>query len=363
MTLEELLNSEMDLNSIAALARQGFDWWMDELAAMLPPAWRARLASGPRVWAGPEPDGTWRFWKDGRPLAGGAPTRETRVGVLLPAGAVLTRETPTPRMPAADVRRMLSLDIDRLSPLAPGLIHFDMEIIDRDVKAGAREAAGQRVLVGIVPRALAAAVWNEARAQGLEPVALAARVEGGEGRRFDFLPAVRAAAGVTGAGRVASYWWAGVAALLVVNLAVLVGRDSLGVQRLADLVDAQRPAVNAVQALRRRVEGENRRRLDLVTRAQKAEPLAMLSALTQALPANTWVRRLEWNGQTLHIAGDRGASTDLAAAIRGSGAFANPRAAANTPAAGAAETRPYDVTADARAAEVRADAPRAGPRP
>ena len=51
MTLQELLNSEVDLDSLLALARQGFAWWVDEMSAMLPPSWRERLSSKPRVLA------------------------------------------------------------------------------------------------------------------------------------------------------------------------------------------------------------------------------------------------------------------------------------------------------------------------
>src|SRR5271155_4040383 len=66
MTLQELLNSEMDLASLAALARQGLAWWIDELTAMLPPAWRDRLSSRPRTWIEPRAAGGWGGWGGGR---------------------------------------------------------------------------------------------------------------------------------------------------------------------------------------------------------------------------------------------------------------------------------------------------------
>jgi len=342
LTLQELLNSQVDFNAIVALARRGFDWWLDEVSALLPPAWRARLASGPKVWAEQGSEGVWRFFKDGRPLAE-APGRDTPIGLVLSSRSVLVRETPAPPMPAADVRRMMALDIDRLSPLAPPLIHYDVEIIDRGADGG------RRVLLGIVPRAVAKDVWTQARARGLEPVVMAARIdEATDERRFDFLPCVLEAAGLVDRGRARRYAWGAVAALLVINLAVLVGRDIVSVQRLKDLVDGQRPVVNAVEALRRRVEGEYARRRAFVTRAQASEPLRMLNSLTQALPEDTWVERLEWNGQTLHLIGTRGSATDIAAAIRGSGAFTNPRALTAQGPSGSATLRPYDITADAR---------------
>jgi general secretion pathway protein L len=350
VNLQELLNSEMDLASLAALARRGWAWWIDELIGMAPPAWRAALSSKPRLLAEQTDLGGWRYWRDGHPMAGApaAKAREAGVAVMLAPSAVLSREITVPRMPAADVRRMLALDIDRLSPLAPDLIHFDVEVVDRDVGEGR-----QRVLLGITPRAGAARLLASARAEGLEVVALGARIEGETpGMRFDFLPAVLRAAGEKPGGRVRLYWWAAVFALLLANLAVLVGRDMADVARLRAIVDAQAPMTNAVLGLRRRVDTEERWRADFIAQARKAEPLRMLEILTQAVPTGAWVQHLEWNGQTLRLVGFKQPDIDMAAAIRGSGAFTNPRLLAPAGAAPAVPGAqvPFDISADARPA-------------
>lgn len=346
MTLQELLNSEVDLDSLVALARQGLAWWLDEMSAMLPTAWRERLSSGPRLLAEQVAPGVWRYWKDGRASDRGAAGPDTPVGLLLRSSAVLVREVQVPRMPAADVRRMLALDIDRLSPLNPDLVHFDVEVLDRDAKDGR-----QRVLVGIADRTEAASLLASARAEGLKPAAIGARVDGETpGIRFDFLAAAKAAAGDSPPSRARLYWWSAVAALLVANFAVLVGRDIIDVERLRGQVDAQAPIVNTVLALRRRVGAEEQRRTEMITRGQRGEPLRMLSELTQAVPPGAWVQHLEWNGQTLRIVGFKRPDIDMAAALRGSGAFTNVRVlgseAPETPLALA----PFDITADARAA-------------
>jgi general secretion pathway protein L len=305
------------------------------------------LSSRPRLLAEPAPAGGWRYWRDGRPVAGAAVGRAAAVAVVLPPGAALTREVQFPRLPLADVRRMVALDLDRLSPLRPDLVFVDVEVVDRDSAAGR-----QTVLVGVLPRETAARQLAAARDEGLSPKALrvaAAEGPAGEGPvgRFDFLPAVRRAAGEKPTGRTARYWWMAAGALLVVNLAVLVGRDILAVSRLRDEVAAQRGAVDAVLAVRRRVEGETTRRLDLVARGTRNEPLRMLAALTAAIPAGAWVQRLEWNGQTLHVVGAKGAEVDMFAALRGSPAFTNPRAAPAEAAARAGPGQPFDITADA----------------
>jgi general secretion pathway protein L len=350
MTLQELLNSEMDLASLAALARQGLAWWLDELTAMLPPAWRDRLSSRPRTWIEPKAAGGWRVWRDGRPVEGPpgarpAPSdRRSRIGLLAPPGAVLLRETPAPRMTAADVRRMLSLDIDRLSPLAADLIHYDMEILERGEGEGS-----QRVMLGIIPRDGAARLLDRARADGFEPVALAAAAERDDlPPRFDFLPQVLRAEGQASGDRTRLYLWIAVGVLILANLGVLVGRDIIDVSRVQAIVDGQQPVVDAVMRLRRRVQTEEARRLDMLARGRRGDPLRMLNVLTQAAPAGAWVQHLEWNGQSLRIVGFKRSDIDLAAAIRGSGAFTNPRALAAEPVAGPTPVRPFDVTADAR---------------
>jgi Tfp pilus assembly protein PilN len=367
MTLQELLNSEMDLASLTALARQGLAWWIDELTAMLPPTWRDRLSSRPRTWIEPRAAGGWRMWRDGRFVEGppgvrpAAPDRRSRIGLLAPPGAVLLRETPAPRMTASDVRRMLSLDIDRLSPLAPDLIHYDMEILERGDGEGP-----QRVMLGIIPRDAALRLLDRARADGFEVVALGSPAERDDlPPRFDFLPQVLQAEGQASGDRTRLYLWIAAVALILANLGVLVGRDIIDVSRVQAMVDGQQPVVDAVMRLRRRVQTEETRRLDLLARGRRGDPLRMLNVLSQALPAGAWVQHLEWNGQSLRLVGFKQADIDLAAAIRGSGAFTNPRALANEPVVGPTPVRPFDVTADARPEPQSAarSTARATPRP
>ena len=346
MSLQEILNSEMDLASVSAAAGRAWRWWVAELAAMLPPAWRSGLSSRPRLFAEREASG-WRYWRDGEPLADDRPPpgAQRGPGLLLPGEAVLVRRIEVPRMPPADVRRMLALDIDRLSPLGGGLIHFDSEVIDRDGEGGK-----QTLLLGIVRRAAARQLVETAGAEGLSPAALSVRLDGdGEPQRFDFLPAVREAAGERPAANARPWWWAAVGVLFLLNFAVLVGRDMASVSHLKKLVDSQRPAAEAAMRLRLRVDREQARREDLVRRGSASEPLRMLAALTGALPKGAWVQRLEWNGQAIRIVGSKSGELDMPAAIRGSGFFTNPRPLTAASAPRPESVQPFDITADARA--------------
>ena len=346
MTLQELLTSDMDFASLAALARQGWRWWLDELAALAPTKWRDRISTRPRVWVEPLANGAWRQWRDGRALEGQGPTlpAKARIGLLAPSGAVFTRRVPTPRMPMADVRRMVALDLDRLSPLAPELIHADVAIMDRGDGEGP-----QQVLLGLLPRDEAARLLARALDAGYAPVALAARPPGETGApRFDFLPQIREAIDAGPKDRIRRYFWTAAAALVLINIGVLVGRDMVEVSRLQALVDAQRPGLDAVQRLRRRVEHEDADRRALIAGGRQSDPARILDMLARGLPPTAWVQHLDWNGQRLRIVGFGAAGTDVAGALRASGQFAAAKPLAATPGAANAAFRPFDVIADLR---------------
>jgi general secretion pathway protein L len=167
MTLQELLNA--DVSSIGQWARQGFAWWIDELSTLLPVNWRNWFSARTRRLVEPLAAGGWRQWQNGKLLAPAQAARAAKggVGLILPADAVLLRRLEFPRVPLSDVRRMVALDIDRLSPLAGDLVYHDVEIVERDAGDGK-----QTVLLGVTPRETAARYLEEARAAGFEPVAM-----------------------------------------------------------------------------------------------------------------------------------------------------------------------------------------------
>jgi general secretion pathway protein L len=346
MTLQQTLNTEMDLASLVALARRGFAWWSEELAGMIPPRWRARLFGGSTLLAEQTAGGRWRVWRNGRPTGEGLTRSEARrsVGVLMPADAVLVRELEVPRMPRGDTRRMIALDIDRLSPLNPDLIYFDVEVIDPGGPGSL-----QKVLLGLAPRAAATEAVEAARLAGLRPARLSISLEDrGRTPSFDFLPQVLAAAGERPTRSRRAWLWGAVASLMALNLAVLVARDIASVADLQRQVEAQRPAASAAMRVRAAVTAEEARRRDLLARRAGGDPLAMLNAVTQSMPAGAWVQHLEWNGRSVRLVGFKPGGLDIGAAVRGSGVFANPRTAAAGPTAGNATGQPFDVTADAR---------------
>ena len=342
MELKDILNA--DLGDVGQWIRQGFAWWIDELNSLVPEGWRANFSRRPRfdVEFIEQPPGQ-RFWRDGRLVELAAPPRGAagRVGVLLDQTQVLSREIDYPLLPFNDLRRMIALDVDRLTPFRADSVVTDVEVIHRDADAGR-----QTVALGVVPRAAAAEAAARARAAGLEPVAIRART--GEGEvRFDFLPALLAAEGVAPSGRRVLYWRAAVVALLLINVFTLVFRDMADVNDLSQTVGSQSATANVALRLRQNVERETARRRALLDRRARGEPLRVVNAVTRALPNGVWLQRLEWNGQSIRLVGLKTAAFDVPAAIRGSPAFTNPRALAMDVSTRSGQGEPFDVVADA----------------
>ncbi|HEV2365171.1 MAG TPA: hypothetical protein VGS12_13350 [Caulobacteraceae bacterium] len=338
MTLDEILTA--DIRAIGPMLGRGFAWWMDELRALVPERLREAIASKPKLLAQRSAAGEWRYWRVGAPNAAlPEPRPGTRVCVVLSGAEVLVRELRLPALNKRDLRRVLTLDLDRLSPLRSDLVCFDVE-------SGPAEADGRaRVLLGLVARTEAAAALAAARREGLEPAALSLAPSGAGGPRFDFLPAIKAEGGRRDPRRL---WWGVAAGLAILNLAAFIGRDIVDTDRMRALVEARAPQAAAVERVRSRVLAEESRRSALMARRSAAEPLAMLDEVTLAAPPQSWVQHLEWNGRILRIVGFAAPDLDMSAAIRGAHVFVNPRSLSTGPAPKLANGQPFDITADAR---------------
>lgn len=342
LNLKDILNT--DMNTLGRSAREGLSWWLEELSGLVPVGWRPRSAR-PSLVAQPMGDGAYSLTLDGAPIVEtGVGTQ--RVDLVLPHVEVLAREIELPLLSPKDTRHMVALDIERLSPMPADAIYFDTEVVARD-----DERRRQTLLLGVVERGAAEIAVAKARLAGLEPAALGVASVGGDARHFDFMPALRRAAGLGAPGGRLPQWWAIVFGLLIVNVVVLVLRDVSDVAAMRRAVEAQKPAVDAALRIRKHVEDESARRVALMQRRAAYEPLRVINAATLALPAGAWTQRFESNGRTVRLVGYKAPSIDLAAAVRASPVFANPRSQTmDVSAPGANGAQPFDIVADIRQA-------------
>ncbi len=343
MTLQDLLNT--DVSALGGWVRQGYAWWIDELTQILPDSWRRNGRSDrPIAELGPE-DAPVRVWRHGRfteVIEHAAPRRQA-ADLGLPSGLVLVRRLTLPAVGLADLKRLVALELDRLTPFRPDQVYFDIELLERD-----RETGRQALVLGVILREDAEAALERARRLGITPLRLGVIEDGA--LKFDFLQPLRAAGRGGRSDNRQLLWWLGAATLIALNVGILVLKDMGDVADLRRAVDLQRPTVALALKLRQRVEGEAGARKALLDRRAHNEPLRIEDAVTRAFPAPQWVQRLEWNGRAVRIVGFRDPNFDVLAAIHGSPALGAPREL-NASAAPAPGAKPaFDVIAEPGAA-------------
>jgi general secretion pathway protein L len=330
MNLKDVLNA--DMTTTAGWIREGFQWWWAELAEMLPRNWRKPLLRKPPAVAELR-DGTVVIKGD----AGEGASHPRSAVLVLPEDAALVRQVALPVLAGADTRRMLALDIDRLTPFRADAVVFDFEA------DAAQDADGRRrVTLAVMPKAALEDALASAETQGVNPVAVSLGGAGGE-PRFDFLRAMDNAGFSTRAKR-AGYWWAAAGALAAANILFLIYRDEAALQGLRDAVEAQETTAAVADRLRRKVDDEAARRRALM-QAKQETPLRALAALTAAIPDTAWVRRFEWSAKGVHVAGLQRGVPNLLGAIERSPALRNARALTAS-AAAVPGVQNFDIAAD-----------------
>ncbi|MEJ1970189.1 MAG: PilN domain-containing protein [Rhizomicrobium sp.] len=334
----------MDMATLGHWLQRGWSWWTSELQVLLPARMRASFADGPQLVAELHDDNlTFREYRQGAasaiPRSGAAEKLLPRSALALPNSEVLLRETMLPALPMHDLRRMTALDIDRLTPLRADEVVFDLELAPEPAAGGVR-----RVTIAVARREVLKAMLDAAAALGGEPrtVCLIDRETGVP--RFDFLKALRAAEGAPSSLR--GIWWVAVLVLLAANVALWVLRDSSSVDALQDEVDAQQTSVVLATAVHHRVEAETLHRRELVARHSQRAPLALLDAVTRALPDGAYIRHFEWNGETLRLTGSATAGIDVATLLDRSARLANARPATQ---GRAGATGMFDVVVEPKA--------------
>lgn len=315
MDFKALLNTDVAVLSHGA--ERLWRWWIGELRSL---ASLGRGASGPKSRLIAELRGDDLVFREYRRTVAIAIPRHGPVDKMLanatfalPDGTVLTREVGYPPLPPADLRRIAALDIDRLTPFMSGDVLFDL-----DAGRTGRNTAELRVELGIIRRRTFEDILARLRAFGAEPKAISLVDHHDGSPRFDFLNCAPIAGRRSLFGLRAGYWWAIASALFLLNCGLLITKDVYSLSSLRGVVQMQRNSVVLASALRRRVELEDNRRARVVASLDRASPLAVLNAVTQALPDSVWVQHFEWNGKLVRLVGMAPAGLDVAALVRAS---------------------------------------------
>ncbi|MBV9570123.1 MAG: PilN domain-containing protein [Alphaproteobacteria bacterium] len=337
MNFKDLLHT--DHEAILQWLLHAFRWWVDELMGMVPPQWRDRFLRRSSIVAEITEKGIVYRDEDTGEILPAKPRRSIKV--LLPSDQVLTRQIDLPILPASDVKRMVALDLDRLTPFRADQVLFDTEVVSRDEEKGR-----QKLLLGVLPRSVIGKVIEFARTHDIEPAGVAV-VSPVSGRAaLDFLPALRHAEGGDAARRRAVYWWAAAGVLLAFNVIMLTYRDINATNQLREAVESQQAPVTVAMRLRNQVQKEGARRSALLKQQGQDAPLPMIEAVTNAMPEGTWVERFEWNGRTVHIRGIRNNTPNLLARLESSPLLRNAHSLTTDPHAAMAASGSFDLAAE-----------------
>lgn len=341
MTLQTILNA--DLGTIGRWLHAGFAWWTDEVSSLVPERYRRSARRRARWTARVSQGGEIQLWRDGRPTQATPPSPSAgwRADVMLPSQAVLVNELDLPRLSKADLRRMLTANMDSLTPFPAERVYFDALAV-----AHPADETRAQVRLAVLPRERALDVLARARALGLDVERLGVEDEAGA-PVFDFMAAIRADQGGGGGRRRLVLWWCACAGLVALNVLTWVLLDMRDLRRLQAVVDAEQPRVAAAIRIREAAAAEQGLRLALLVRRSQNEPLRILDALAKVLPEGQWAHRLEWNGRTVRVVGFKTQGFDVVGALRRTPALTNPRSLlADMPIKTAAGVEPFDVIAD-----------------
>ncbi|RNJ63697.1 MAG: hypothetical protein EDM03_04735 [Porphyrobacter sp. IPPAS B-1204] len=332
---------DMDMTTLGASLREGWGWWTDELARMVPERWLARpqLLSGAVAEFGE--DGT--LYAEGsaqEPVAEGS--RRRLMHVVLPPGAVMVTRTSLPRLGSGDLARVVALELDRLLPFPPGTAIAAAQALPDAGEAGQGKLT---TLVAGLPTARAAALVETARAAGIEPLSLSWRSAEDERVTLDLLPALVASGHITARRDTRPFWWGLVAALFVLNGGLMIWRDVAATTAFAEEVAANQTTSTAARALAGRIARETALRKALVAERDAHDPLSILALTTVALPEGAWVQRYAWTPESLRLTGTKPSGSDIPSALRRTGRFAAIQASVSDPTAESGGGQPFDVTA------------------
>lgn len=229
-----------------------------------------------------------------------------RIVLLAPAAMLLERDVVLPAAAEPDWRNVVRYEMQRLTPFAADAVFWTGMVRQRDPRHGRIT-----LRLSIVPRAALSPAIGALREAGLAPAAI--EIAGPDGMRTIDLGTAAGATWHANGLRVLAGACAGLALLAIVLPFIVQSRQQMEVnKKIATL----RPVVLRAEALRRRIlTGSSSINVVARERARVGDPLAVLAALTAALPENTYLTELSLRHLKLDIAGQSTAAAPLLSAL------------------------------------------------
>ena len=308
-------------------------WWRDGLLAWLPVGVRRWLAGSLRRLVVMVEDREWvlkreedagraqdlerldRESPDWNAITGCFKTEKPRQRVLrFSASQALIRTVTLPLAAEKNLRQVAGFEMDRLTPFTASHVYYDVVVLERQP-----EQRRLRVELTALPRTVVDPVLIQFRQHKLPPDVL--DVTGGRSG-LNLLPLEqRVRRGLWGQRlRVAVI---GVSLLVVAAAAILPiwQQRLLVIETIARVAQVQQAASQALN-LRDQLDQALETSRVLTHKKQNIPPrVEVLRELTAILPDDTWVDRLQINGDTLQIIGQSAKASALVSIVESSGLF------------------------------------------
>jgi general secretion pathway protein L len=251
-----------------------------------------------------------------RPLL--ARLRPRRCILMLPPDQLLERTVSLPLAAERDWPRIMGFEMDRLTPFAANEVFWGGEVSRRDRVAGRIE-----LVLSLVPRAPLDQLLGALSQAGLRPHVLQSQAPGGPTREIALERSHSGRAVWERRAQIAA--WAVCAVLAAIALALPVVQQQLALHAAEQRIAALRADVAQAEAVRRaliaRVAGSD---AVAARQLQSSDPLAVLAAVTDALPDDTYLNELTMEHDHLSMSGQSAAAARLISALAASPRLRNP---------------------------------------
>jgi general secretion pathway protein L len=289
---------------------QFFAWWIGELRLALPESWQRTLERAKRRVALQLRDGVLIVAADenrrltdlgelpasldatvqrqqAEDLLEQGDLEEAPRFLLLDIGRFLVRDVSLPMAAEANLRQVLTFEMDRQTPFRASAVHFDWKILERG------PAGGQlRLRLYVIPRGEVDAAVRDVEGHGFSLAGVDAR-DGGQSLGLNLMPLEQRHRPVNRKARVNLALGGAALALLILTMAVSLYFRAHQVEELEQAIADVRGEANQVARIRTQIENAAEAAGFLATRRAES-PLAveLLADVTRILPDDTFLERL-----------------------------------------------------------------------
>ena len=319
-------------------AGRALHWWLGELGALYDDGARLLQFNSRNAITLEAGERYWLLRQRQRPLGQidrAAPEAETRSALarLVPAGRrqapitveipqerILTKRIALPAMAQAELERILEFEIGRHFPFPAERVHFRHRIIAHG--SGAAERGTIEVEIVAVAREVVEEICDALADAGLRPKGIC--LAGGRGAPPLFLATAGLGRSGTTLTRTERALLLALVALAILAAASPVVHDRLRIAAAEREIAALKPQAQTMLDLR-----EQQRRAASVTAgplrlaASRPPLVAVLDALTKAVPDGSWLQSLNLSGREIVMDGLSPSAATVALALEQSHAFTN----------------------------------------